>query len=229
MLPAWAVEYRLQVTNLDHVTFSGYLENSSPFWRAEERMARLEARLDSMEFPPGAVLPGREVRLRDDPGYGGKPVLAVPVPATKEQSWTTLVWQGEPGDTVAFEVKTEMQAWTEVWALATNAEGGLRRLSVGGPALFGRPWQQVPEVAYDFIAHAVDRGTFTGWVAQNAKAVNGMAVVVGRGRNAYYPDRVHMLITLPPEPRTFKLVIGWRDRNGRGDGDDSKRDDVRGP
>jgi len=213
-LPAWAVEYRLQVTNLDYRTFSSYLENSSPFWRGEESMGGLEARLDQMEFPAGAVIPGREVQPLPDPGYGGKPVLAVPLPASKEESWTTLVWQGEPGDTVAFVVKSEMNAWQEAREVATNGDGTLRRSSIGGPSLFGRPWQQVPDVKYNFIANAVDRGTFPRWVDQHAKAVGGISLVIGRADSRWYrSDRVYTLIKLPPEPRTFKLVIGWKDHD----------------
>ena len=52
-LPAWAVEYRLQISHLDYIVFSSYLENSSPFWRGEEKMGGLETRLDKMEFPLG--------------------------------------------------------------------------------------------------------------------------------------------------------------------------------
>lgn len=222
--PATATEYRLQVTNVDYLTFSRYLENSTPPWRGEERMERLEARLDRQEFPTAAVIPGREVRLLEAPDYGGKPPARLAVlPATRHQAWTTLVWEGKPGDAVAFLVKTDMVAWQEVWMVATNAEGVLRRLSIGGPALFGRQWQQVPEVSYDYIANAVDRGTFPAWVERHAKAIHGMSVVVARGRHVFYnPDRVYTLIKLPPEARTFKLVIGWRDRNDRGDGNGSR-------
>src|SRR5215831_18056784 len=120
-LPAWAVEYRLQVTNLDYRTFSKYLENSSPFWRGEEHMGRLEARLDTQEFPTSAVLPGREVQLLEDPHYGGKaPARVSLLPATRDQSWTTFVWDGNPGDTTAFMVKTDMVAWQEVWSVAAS-------------------------------------------------------------------------------------------------------------
>jgi hypothetical protein len=44
-LPAWAVEYRLQVTNIDVLTFSSYMEQATPWWRQNEPMGRLEARL----------------------------------------------------------------------------------------------------------------------------------------------------------------------------------------
>jgi hypothetical protein len=219
-LPAWAVEYRLQVAHLDFLTFASYMEQATPWWRQNEPMARLEARLDTMEFPRGAGLPGREVQVLADPDYGVTvPARLALLPVAKRQAWTTLVWEGTPGDTVGFMVKSEMRAWQEVWAVAANAEGPLRRLSMGGPALFGRQWREVPEVSYDFLANAVDQGAFPRWVAHRATAINGVSVVVGRGRSRFYdPDRVYLLLKLPPEPRTFKLVIGWRDHDNRGDG-----------
>ncbi len=119
---AWAVEYRLQVTNLDYHTFLAFLahtERVTAAGRGEEPMGQLEARLDTMAFPRGAVLPGRQVQLLEDPGYGGKPPARLSVlPATQAQAWTTAVWEGDPADTVAFMVKTDMKAWPEVWAVA---------------------------------------------------------------------------------------------------------------
>src|SRR2546428_4501893 len=72
-LAAWAVEYRLQVTNLDYQTFLAHTERVTAAGRGEEPMGQLEAQLDRMAFPIGAVLPGRQVQLLEDPGYGGKP------------------------------------------------------------------------------------------------------------------------------------------------------------
>jgi hypothetical protein len=223
-LPAWAVQYRLQVTNLNYLTFSSYMEKATPWWAQNEPMGRLEARLDAMEFPARAVLPGRQVQLLEDPAYGGSiPARLAVLPATRDQAWTTLVWEANPGDTVAFMVKSEMVAWQRVRAVAANPEGALRRLSLGGPGFFRRQWQQVPEVSYDFLANAVDQGTFPGWLAQRAKAMNGVSIVVGKGHNPFYnPDRVYVVIELPPEPHTYKLVIGWMDRDNR------RTDDGRG-
>jgi hypothetical protein len=46
---------------------------------------------------------------------------------------------------------------------------------------------------------------------QNAKAINGTSVLVGRGRSFFeQPDRIYTVLKLPPAPRTFKVVIGWR-------------------
>jgi hypothetical protein len=46
-----------------------------------------------------------------------------------------------------------------------------------------------------------------------------MSLVIGQGRNIIYnPDRLYILLKLAPEPRTYKVVIGWRDYSDRGTG-----------
>jgi hypothetical protein len=208
-LPAWAVEYRLQVTNVDFLTFSSYMGQAMPWWGQHEPMGRLEARLDAQQFAPAAVVPGREVHLLEDPAYGGTvPARVSQFPAAGRQAWTTYVFDANPGDTVAFVVRSAMAAWQEVWFVAANPGGTLRRLSMAGPGIFGRFWQEVPEVSQDFLAHAVDRGTLLQYMAQRAKAVDGLSLVVGEGHDTVYdPDRLYVLLKLPPEPHTFKVVV----------------------
>jgi hypothetical protein len=217
-LPAWGVEYRLQVTNLNYLTFSRYLQASFPGWSGDQRMGALEAQLDNQEFPTNAVLPGRDVQLLEDPRYGGKaPARLSVLPATQDQSWTTFVWDSEPGDTAAFVVKTYMVAWQQVRFVAASAGEGLRQLFIGGPGFFGHQWQQVPDVSYSFLANAADQGTFTAWMEGHATPLGGMYLAVGRGINRFLsPDRLYTVIKLPPESRTFKLVLGWKDWDDRG-------------
>ena len=141
------------------------------------------------------------------------------LPATRQQAWTTYVFDGNTRDTVTFVVKSYMAAWQEVWQVGANPGGQLRRLSMAGPGIFGRFWQEVPEVSQAFLANAADRGTFPQYVAKRAKAVDGMSLVVGQGHDTFYDaDRLYVLLKLPPEPHTFKVVIGWRDHDNRGDG-----------
>ena len=46
-------------------------------------------------------------------------------------------------------------------------------------------------------------------------ATDGMSIVVGRGRSEVVSaDRVHAMMTLPPEPRTFNLVVHYTDHKG---------------
>jgi hypothetical protein len=215
-LPAWAAEYRLQVANIDDRTFSSY-EGKAPSWTSmKEPMGRLEARLDDNQFSRAAVLPGHHVELLEDPAYGGTiPTNVSLLPATRHQDWSTYVFDANPGDTVAFVVRTDMVAWQQVMDVAADANGTLRRLSIGGPGIFGGS-REVPQVAQEFLANAVDRGTFPQWVAQHAKAVDGMSFVVGQGDNPQYdPDRVYIILKLPAQPHTFQAVIGWQDRGNR--------------
>jgi hypothetical protein len=221
---AWAVEYRLQVANLDYLVVSAYTDRPQPGQTGEGSLARLERRLDTMEFSANTVIPGRDVLLLQDPIYGGKiPDRVSVLPTTREQAWTTFVWDGDPGDTMAFVVKSDMVAWQEAWFIGANPEGTLRRLSLGNPSLFGGLSYEVPQVPYNFLANAAAQGTFPRWMAQNAKSLNGMSIAIGQGHDRFYtPDRVYIVLKLAAEPRTYKVVIGWRDRNNRGDGNDRR-------
>ena len=218
-LPAWAVEYRLQVANLDYLTVSAYTDRPQPGQPGEGSLVRLETRLDTMEFSANAVIPGRDVLLLQDPAYGVKiPDRVSVLPTTKEQAWTTFVWDANPGDTVGFMIKSDMPAWQEAWFMGANPEGTLRRLALGNPSLFGGRSYEVPQVSYDFLANAIDEGSFPSWMAQNAKSLNGMSIAIGQGRNRFlYPDRVYVMLTLAAEPRTYKVVIGWRHTKDRSD------------
>jgi len=220
-LPAWAVEYRLQVTNLDRLIFASYFDRSPASPSGQETMQRLEVRLDSMEFPPSAVLPGRELRLLEDPAYGGQvPHRLSFLPATGQQSWTTVVWEANPGERVALVLKSDMAAWQEVWDIATNGTGVLRRVTIGGRSLLGGHSREVPAVSQNFLANAADRGTFVTWMQQHAEPIGGVNLVVGR-RNEIFTsaDRVYMLLTLPAAPHTFKVAVGWKDYDDRGTGE----------
>jgi hypothetical protein len=216
-LPAWAMEYRLEVANITDRTFSSYEGKATSFWSQKEPMGRLEARLDDNRFSRATILPGHHVELLEDPAYGGTtPTRVSLLPATRHQDWSTYVFDANPGDTVAFVVRTNMVAWQEVMDVAADDNGTLRRLSIGGPGFFGNSSREVPEVAQEFLANAVDRGTFPQWVGQHAKAVDGMSFVVGQGVNPQYdPDQVYIVLKLPAQPHTFQTVIGWQDRGNR--------------
>jgi hypothetical protein len=223
-LPAWAVEYRLQVVNLDFMTISSYTDRRVPGQPGEGSLIRLQRRLDTMEFPTTALIPERNPQLLEDPAYGGIiPNRVSVLPTTREQAWTTVVFNANPGETVAFVVRTYMAAWQQIWMLGANPEGTLRRLTPGNPSIFGRRSYEVPQVSYDFLANAIEQGTFPKWVAENAPSLNGMSLVIGQGRNLFYdPDRLYVVLKLAPEPHTYQVAIGWRDHSDRGNGQKEK-------
>jgi hypothetical protein len=204
------VEYRLQVANIDDETFASYEGKAPSFWSMKEPMGRLEARLDDNQFSRNAILPGHHAELVEDPAYGGMtPTKVSRLPATRDQDWSTYVFDAHPGDTVVFVVTTDIVAWEEAEDVASDVKGRFRRLSIGGPGFFGGS-REVPQVDQEFLANAAERGTFLQWVAQHATAVDGMSFVVGQGENTQaYSDRVYIVLKLPPQPHTFQVVIGW--------------------
>jgi len=219
----WPVESRWPVVNLDALTVLAPIDHSGPAPPGEARQSPLEARLDHGGCSAAAALLGRQVHRLHDPGDGGQPPAWLQVwPSARDAARTTRPWEGHPGDRVAFVVSREMRAWQAVEAVAANPEGVLRRLVIGRGGWFGRSRPEVREVADEDLAHAVAQGTFTQWLEHNAQALHGMAVVVGRGRRVVEPpDRVYAVLTRPPEPHTFRVVLGWRDHRRSGGGNDT--------
>jgi hypothetical protein len=72
-LPTCAVEYRLQVVNLNALTVVAHIDNSGPAPYGEARKSHLEVRLDNGGWSAAAALPGRQVHRLHAPGYGGQP------------------------------------------------------------------------------------------------------------------------------------------------------------
>jgi hypothetical protein len=106
--------------------------------------------------------------------------------------------------------------------VAVDTDGVLRRLSVSGVPLFGRRKVAVPDFAATYITYTLDRGVFTTKMARYAESFDGLSVIIGRNNNLYYPDFVYLMVQMPPEARTYKVVLAWRDRETlrNGDGND---------
>jgi hypothetical protein len=61
-------------------------------------MPGLEGRLDRLEVPSAEVIPGRDIQLLTEDGYGNStPSRMAVAPMSQVKSWTILVWEGQPG------------------------------------------------------------------------------------------------------------------------------------
>ena len=212
-----AVESRLQVAPLEYLTGAASAGPPATPLPGTNTLARLESLRDRLALAPAALLPGREGQLLDHPGDGAVVPARLSVrPPTREQTWTTRVWDGPPGETAAGVGRTEMVAWQEADVIAAHPAGPLRLLALGGPARVGGRADEVPQLSDHALANAVARRTGAAWVAHHAKALNGMACGIGTGQpRVYHPDRVSALPTLPAQPHACALVLGWCDPRER--------------
>jgi hypothetical protein len=90
---------------------------------------------------------------------------------------------------------------------------------VTGVPLFGKRQQLVPDFASTYLTYTLDQGSFAAKMAQYATSFDGLSVVVGRNNNLYYPDTIYLLVRMPPQTKTYKVVLAWKDRETLRDGD----------
>jgi hypothetical protein len=211
-----AAEYRLQVASIDETVFLRYVERQEGLFRAEKHiLPRLEEVLNDLKQSQGLLFSDRKVQPLDPERVAQGQVEPVEVHITfpkRGNPWMTATWEGTPGKVAAFRVSGYQVNWQELTDVAVNTDGVLRRLPVQSIPLFGRHKLLAPAAAASYIDHALQRGTFGAWVTQHAVSHGGLSVIVGRNHDATYPDTVYLMVRMPPEPKTYKVVLAWKNR-----------------
>lgn len=209
-----AAQYRLQVANLEEKLFFRYVETQGAPLNAERHvLPRLEAELDRGAFPKGALLSGYTVQPVTPTAAGQFESVAISVMSPqRSNSWTVASWEGTAGKTVVLQISSFQTSYQELVTVAVNTNDVLRRLPVQGVPLFGSQKLLVPALSSTYLEHALNRGTFVTLLARYATSLDGLSVVVGRNHDPQYPDAVYLQVQMPPEAKTYKVVLAWKNR-----------------
>jgi hypothetical protein len=149
-------------------------------------------------------------------------VLSVTEPQPSNP-WMVASWEGTPGKTVLLQISGFQASYQELIALAVNTNGVLRRLPVHGVPLFGSKRLLAPALPSTYLDNALQHGTFADLAARYATPREGLSVMVGRYHDPQYPDTVYLLVQMPPEAKTYKVVLAWKNRESL------EKDGDRGP
>lgn len=225
-----AMEYQLRVASVEEKLFLRYVQTQGrPFQAEQHILPQLEAALERGTLSVQVLLPDREPQLQRPLSAAlmqGGPTVVRTTSAQAGAPWITVVWEGTPGQTAIFRISSPLVHYQGLTQVAVNTDGVLRRLPVQGVPLFGRRKLLAPALSDNYIAYARERGTFEAWVAQHAVSHNGLSVVVGLSPDQQFPDAVYLLVQMPPEAKTYKVVMAWRDRDVKlGDSDNQTRID----
>jgi hypothetical protein len=218
-----AATYQIQIAHVEEKLFFRYVDTQGSPLRAERHiLPELEAALDQGELSAQVVLPDREIQAidptRDDSGQL-EPVSLSVTPPQHRNPWKVVTWEGTPGHLALLQISSQQVHYQELREVAVDTDGTLRRLPVTGVPLLGKRQQLAPDFASTYLAYTLDRGSFVTKMAQYAASFDGISIVVGRNSNLYYPDTIYLLVRMPPQAKTYKVVLAWRDRETLRDGD----------
>ncbi|GIX48879.1 MAG: hypothetical protein KatS3mg131_3090 [Candidatus Tectimicrobiota bacterium] len=219
-----AAAYELHLAHVDHLLFTRYVQTQGAPLRAERHvLPQLAAFLDEARRAWRVVLDGYSIAplpaaLAEANGW--EAVSARLTPAGRARAWTVLAWEGTSGQTAVFRIWRAQANWQELTEVAVEVDGVLRRLPVQGVPLFGKQRLLAPALAETYIQYALERGTLAAWLQRHATLHDGLAVLVGRSHDPSYPDSVYLAVRMPPQARTYRVVLAWRNREQfeKGDG-----------
>jgi hypothetical protein len=221
--PAAAVEYRLQVASMYRESFAHYFDGPLGAGSGELVMDRLGRALDGDQVPSGALLGDRAVRYGWDAvaaSFRAVKVIAEVRPAEGSHRWDEVVWQGNPGERSVWVIAPSTTHTQEVVHLALQGvplgRGEPPALRYYVPyRVHGSPSPQTA-VTYqlDFLRFYEGRGPvlWDRYLSRSIGLGQGIAAVVGESSNPTFADWVYLVVQHPPQPTTFKAVVGWERR-----------------
>ena len=221
--PAGAAEYRLQVANLYRESFVSYFDGPLGTGSGDLVMERLGRALDTAQTPEGALLFDRPLRYGWEAvaaSFRAVKVIAQIKPAEGSRRWDEVVWEGTPGERSVWVIAPTTTRTQEVVQVALQGVGGreppaLRQYLpyrvTGSPAP-----QTVVTYPLPLVRFYEDRGPalWDRYLSRSTGLGQGIAVVVGENSNPSFADWVYIIVQHPPQPTTFKAVVGWERRRG---------------
>jgi hypothetical protein len=218
--PTHAVEYRLQVANLYVDSFAHYFDGPVGTGSGELVMDRLGRALDTGKIPDGALLADRTFRYGWEAVAGSFRAVKVIAEIKRPEGggrWDDVTWQGNPGERSVWVVGPTTTRTQEVIHVALQGvplDGGeASALRYYLPyRVTGSPTPQTA-VTYPlaFLRFYEDRGPalWDRYLSRSTALGQGIAAVVGENSNPSFADWVYIVVEHPPQPMTFKAVMGW--------------------
>src|SRR5262249_7613517 len=128
---AEAVEYKLRVVSMPDTSYTSLLlPGEFMDGAARPRLNRLEAALDSGEFPAGPVLFDRRVQpVRDSISRAYRGVRVLPeliAGGVGSVVWDEMTWEGNPGEQSVWVIAPIINNFQEVYNFAMKGTGPLR-------------------------------------------------------------------------------------------------------
>jgi hypothetical protein len=218
-LPAEAVEYRLRVASMWENALVSFLGPGDVRDGASgPGLDKLEARLDSGDFPRGALLYDRHLQAASEDTarqFGTVTVRGtVTLGGGAAQAWDEVRWEGKPGERSVWVVEPSGRQAQEIVRVAVRGTGPMRHFQV-----YTLPPGTVPftvmRMPLGFLRYEGERGRLHGkYLAPRLDLGEGIGIVVGANDDGFFADRVWVVVNHTAEPTTFKAALAWLQRRG---------------
>lgn len=214
--PAAAVEYRLHVVNMRDEALTSLLKPGEARDGATgPGLERLDARLDSGDFPKAVLLYDRHLQAASESAaraYGGIPVRAdVTKGGEKKPLWDEVRWEGTPGEQSVWVVVPSSRRPGELYRTAIKGVGPIRHF-LPYTVTNGTKYPVARFPLNYLFAHQDAADFWTKRLAPVLDLGEGIGVIVAANDGVFKADEAYVIVTHTAEPAVFKAVLGWRDR-----------------
>jgi len=210
----WAIEYALEVDNLEDQAFRYFVRDPSARGTGEPVVGGLAPALDTERIGAGAFLYDRDLgpaSAGEAQLFGARPVRVVRPVVAGEGARRVVRWEGAPGERTIWAVKPTTSHWQELSRLALGVKNDTLRYYIPYAVSLSSP--RSAAVAYPLPTvrtYRVATAPFEASLSRVLDLGTGIAAVVGVNRLA--GDWVYLIVEQPPVPTAFTAVLGWSKR-----------------
>lgn len=214
-----AATYQLQVASVPERVFMYFVEGHI--------LPRAEAFLDDTGRSKFVLFRDRQPQLLELVAADQSAPWPVNVTLPKPHNpWGVMTWDGEGGQLAVFHIRGKQSNYQKLRRVAVQADEVLTRFPVRRiPA--SPPWRmQVPATAASYLVRALESGAFAAWAKRRAVSYDGLSVIVGRHHDPQQSDTVYLVVRMPQDGQSYKVVLGWENfEHESGYGNDQGRQD----
>lgn len=131
-------------------------------------------------------------------------VVSLPKP---NNPWGVTTWDGEVGQLLVLRIRGKQSDYQKLKRVAVQTDGVLTRFPVRHSPASGQ--LHVPMTAANYLAHALESGTFSAWAERRAVSYDGLSVIVGRHADVQQPDTVYLVVRMLQAAQAYKVILGW--------------------
>ena len=205
-----AATYQLQAASLPEHVFRYFLEQQTlPHIEAflDSRRAKLVMFGDRQPQPLGLMTAGESELVPLD--------VALYRPS---HPWAAAAWSGETGQLAVFRVRGKASHYQKLKRVAVQTTRRMTQPPLRRVPALPSTRAFVPATSAAHLAHALENGMLESLTGRLSPSGDGLSVVVGQHSGPHQADSVYLVMRMPKDDQTYKVLLGWQGSGSRGRG-----------
>ena len=206
-----AATHQLQVASVPEHVFRYFLD--------QETLPHIETFLDDSRRSKRVMFGDRQPQPLRLMTAGESELIPVDMTLSRRSHpWAAAAWNGETGQLAVFRVRGKASHYQKLKRVAVQREGRMTQLPVRRVPALSSPRAFVPATSAAYLEQAFENGMLEPLTGRLSASSDGLSVIVGQNFGPHQADSVYLVVRMPKENHSYKVILGWEDSGSQSGG-----------